>query len=311
MRIRGGHLRWFFLLTRLTVLGLFCLFAMWTEYLNLKAGYNNARLVELAHGPWVRWFYELSDGLFSLFGDPLEVAQRSGGLVWSSTLLGWPSTDPVAGLSVIARGGSLSPTFFLGLILPIGLALCFGRVFCSGICPASLVFYVTSRIRRFVLRWFWLPNLRLGRGVAWGVLFGGLVLAFFYGHGIWSLILPYLAMGQSLFHLIAFDNTMAAGIVTATLTAFLVLVVADLLLGDHFVCRNLCPTGRLLGGIGKLAPVRVRRDADACIESCVTCTKMCPLGADPKLDRLVDCSLCGECVSACPSQCLTVGRRAS
>ena len=34
MRVRGGYLRWSFFATRIAVLALFCLFALWTEYLN-------------------------------------------------------------------------------------------------------------------------------------------------------------------------------------------------------------------------------------------------------------------------------------
>ncbi len=65
--------------SRLSVVVLLCALALSTEYLNLKVGYNNARLVELSSGPAVRWFYEMADPLYSLFGDPVEVAQRTEG----------------------------------------------------------------------------------------------------------------------------------------------------------------------------------------------------------------------------------------
>ncbi len=314
MRVGGGQLRWFFLASRLFVLGLMCLTAVWSEYLNLKVGYNNARLVDLAHGPWVRRFYDASDWFFGQFGDPLEIAQSSGGMVWSSTILGLPLTDPVAGLSVAVNGGPMPGTFLLGLVIPVGVALLLGRVFCAGVCPASLVFFVTSRVRRLLRRWFYLPNLKPGRGFAWGILVGGLLLSTQYGHGIWTLILPYFAMGQALFHSIAFQDAIDPnfiGIVKMAGSAFILLVLGDLLLGDHFVCRYVCPTGRLLGAIGRGARFRVKREAAACLESCNSCTQICPIGADPKVDNLVDCSLCGECLSACPSQCLTVGKTKS
>lgn len=307
----GSRLRWGFFASRVFVLGLLVLVAAWTHYLNLKAGYNNARLVELAEGPWMRRFYEASEALFGLFGDPLETAQRSGGMVWSSSVLGLPLTDPIAALSVAARGSMPPLRLLLGLILPLGLALSFGRVFCTAICPASLVFFLSSRLRRLVQRWFWLPALKPGKGLAWGVLVGGLVLAGLYGHGIWTLILPYLAMGQALFHTIVYENSVAGGLASAALAALGFFVAADLLLGDHFVCRHLCPTGRLLGAIGRRAPVGLVRDADQCTASCEVCTQMCPLGADPKHDAPVDCSACGECLVACPTACLTIGRRSA
>ena len=309
MAAPGSRLRWGFLASRVLVLTLLCLVAAWTHYLNLKTGYNSPRLVELAEGPWMRRFYEASEALFGLFGDPLEVAQSSGGLVWSSTVLGLPLTDPVAALSLAVRGDVPSLRFMLGLIAPLALALLFGRIFCAAICPASLVFFVSSRLRRLLRRWFLLPDLKPGRGLSWGVLAGGLILAMMYGHGVWSLVLPYLAMGQTLFHSIAYSNAAVGGIATAAGGALLAFVLADLLLGDHFVCRHLCPTGRLLGSLGRRAPLGVVRDAGHCVSSCDVCTEICPLGADPKRDALVDCSTCGECLSACPTACLSVGRR--
>jgi len=308
-RLSGATLRWGFFASRVLVLALICMVAAWTHYLNLKAGYNNARLVELAHGPWMRRFYEASEAFFGLLGDPLEVAQQSGGMVWSSSILGLPLTDPVAALSVASRGSMPGTQFLLGLLIPLGVALTFGRVFCAAICPASLVFYVTSRLRRLLKRWFLLPNLNPGRGLAWGVLVGGLVLANMYGHGVWTLVLPYLAMGQALFHTIVYESSVAGGVAAAALGALVFFALADLLLGDHFVCRHLCPTGRLLGSLGRRAPLGVVRDAPNCKTSCNACTEICPLAADPKQDDLLDCSSCGECLSVCPTSCLSMGRK--
>ena len=45
------------------------------------------------------------------------------------------------------------------------------------------------------------------------------------------------------------------------------------------------------------------------IEEFVLENKMRVLIIPRKGVPLVDCSLCGECLSACPPQCLTVGRR--
>ncbi len=53
--------------TRALVLLLLCLFASWTQYLNLKTAYNHPRLVELSSGKAMRIFYEYSDSHFTLF----------------------------------------------------------------------------------------------------------------------------------------------------------------------------------------------------------------------------------------------------
>jgi ferredoxin-type protein NapH len=291
------------ILSRLGVVALLCGLALTTEYLNLKVAYNHPRLVELSSGKTTRWLYETADRFFGWFGDPLAAAQKSGGMTWSIRLMGVPFTDPVAALSVLAKHHQLELGFALGLILPLTLALLFGRIFCSYVCPASLMFFAIARLRRLLSRWFLLPELTLNRGFAWGVLAGGLIVAVWMGHGVWSLILPYFALGQTIFH------GLAMGILSVTLGSVALFAGLDLFLGRQFTCRYVCPTGRLLGFIGRKSVLAVKRDAPRCLTTCNSCAEVCPLKVSPKLDQTVDCSLCGECLVICPTQCLSVGRR--
>ncbi|MBZ0268301.1 4Fe-4S binding protein [bacterium] len=288
--------------SRACVLLLLCTIAFWTEYSNLKLGYGNARLVELSDGKAMRIFYEWSDTFFSWFGDPAEVARTFGGMTWSIRILGVPFTDPIAALSLLVRDHAWTVSIAAGLLIPLLLAVLFGRVFCAWICPASLLFFAISRVRRILGKVLYFPDKTASRGLAWGVLAGGLITAAVYGHGVWILILPYFAMGQTLFHSIAF------GTLSVAIGSLVVFSLADLGLGRQFSCRYLCPTGRLLGVIGRKAVFSIRRDASRCRDSCHSCTIVCPLSVDPKRDQTVDCSLCGECAAVCPTQCLSFGR---
>ncbi len=283
------------------VLLLLCAFALWTEYLNLKVGYNSARLVELSSGKPMRIFYEYSDAFFTMLGDPVQVMQSNGGMTWSIRVMGIQFTDPVAGLSVLVKNRHMPSGFALGLIVPLSLALIFGRVFCNFICPASLFFFSISRLRRLLRHVFYFPEYAVNRGLAWGVLVGGLVAAMIFGHGIWSLILPYFAVGQTIFHGLAF------GTLYATVGSIAVFGLVDLCCGNHFTCRFICPTGRLLGFLGRKPLVSVRRNAAACLTRCTSCADICPLDVNPKLDQYRDCSLCGECLTICPGNCLSIG----
>lgn len=288
-------------LTRTAVLLMLILFAMWTEYSNLKLGYNNPRLVELAQGPAMRAFYEATESVMGLFGDPAEVVRKNAGMTWSVRVMGVPFTDPVAALSLLIKNHSWPLGFALGLVIPVGLALLFGRVFCSYICPASLLFFSINRIRRLLSRFFLFPEIPSPRGMAWGVLAGGLVVALLYGHGVWAFILPYFAAGQTIFHGIAFGVLSFAG------GALLLFTVVDLFLGSSYTCRTLCPTGRLLGAIGRKSLISVRRDAARCVEGCNSCETICHFQVSPRLDQTRDCSLCGECLVVCPTSCITIG----
>lgn len=291
------------IVTRLGVVMLICTLAMLTEYINLKLAYNHPRLVELSSGKTTRFFYELADKFFGQFEEPLEAAQSNGGMTWSIRIMGVPFTDPVAASSVLLKRNRLELGFALGLIAPLTLALLFGRVFCSYICPASLLFFSISRLRRLLSRWFWFPEVSVHRGFAWGIMAGGLGVAVWLGHGIWSLILPYFAIGQTLFHGIAM------GTLSVTLGSIVVFSCLDLVLGKQFTCRYVCPTGRLLGAIGRKSVFAIRRDADACLSQCNSCAEVCPMKVSPKLDETVDCSMCGECLVICPTNCLSIGRR--
>lgn len=87
-----------------------------------------------------------------------------------------------------------------------------------------------------------------------------------------------------------------------------VIVIALLVCGSIFVqnfwCRYLCPYGALMGLVSLLSPVKIRRDADACID-CAKCAKACP--ASLPVDRLLqirsaECAACMECIAVCPAE---------
>ncbi len=81
------------------------------------------------------------------------------------------------------------------------------------------------------------------------------------------------------------------------------LVVFSVLI-QNFWCRFLCPYGALMGIVSILSPVKIRRDAQACID-CGKCNKACP--SHLPVDRLVqirsvECTGCMECIAVCPAE---------
>jgi polyferredoxin len=91
------------------------------------------------------------------------------------------------------------------------------------------------------------------------------------------------------------------GLTAATVLAVLVL---GSMLVQNFWCRYLCPYGALMGLFSLLSPVKICRDAEACVD-CGKCARVCPAGLP--VDRLMqirsaECSACLVCVAACPAQ---------
>jgi ferredoxin len=82
------------------------------------------------------------------------------------------------------------------------------------------------------------------------------------------------------------------------------LLAAASVLVQNFWCRYLCPYGALTGLAGLLSPMRIRRQAETCID-CAKCAKACP--SLLPVDRLTtvrsaECTACLECVAVCPAE---------
>ncbi|MBS1876574.1 MAG: 4Fe-4S binding protein [Acidobacteria bacterium] len=90
---------------------------------------------------------------------------------------------------------------------------------------------------------------------------------------------------------------------TTTAIVLGVLAVASIFV-QNFWCRYLCPYGALMGLAALASPLRIRRNAQACID-CGKCAKACPsrLPVDVLVQiRSAECLGCMECVNVCPAE---------
>jgi len=86
-----------------------------------------------------------------------------------------------------------------------------------------------------------------------------------------------------------------------TFGVILLLAVASLFI-SNFWCRYLCPYGALLGALGLLSPVKIRRNSSTCTD-CLACTRVCPAMIKVHKEGVVrsdECINCLACVDACP-----------
>jgi ferredoxin len=80
------------------------------------------------------------------------------------------------------------------------------------------------------------------------------------------------------------------------------ILMAGSVLIKNFWCRFLCPYGALLGIVGWLSPLKIRRESSSCID-CELCTKVCPSRIKVHTVKTVmsdECTSCLKCVEICP-----------
>jgi polyferredoxin len=189
----------------------------------------------------------------------------------------------------------------LGVIFLLS-SLLLKKTFCSWLCPVGTLSEVLWKLGRklfrrniTVPRWLDLPLRSLKY----------LLMAFFL-----FIVVSMSAEALSDFLLAPFgiiaDVKMLnffreIGLLGMTVVALLLLLSVVI---QNFWCRFLCPYGALMGIVSTLSPVRIRRDAEVCID-CGKCNKACPSGLP--VDRLlqirsVECTSCMECVAVCPAE---------
>lgn len=96
------------------------------------------------------------------------------------------------------------------------------------------------------------------------------------------------------------------GYINSFLHLFLLSIPFVLDIKDHrFWCKNICPTGWLLGIISSTGPMRGRIEQDSCIR-CLKCLRVCPMdaigsggGLEKAFDINKNCHLCLKCTQQC------------
>ena len=275
---------------------LFIVYASLSMYWrNYKVAHNQARIVGLLRGEFWGQMYQWNEDALSVFGDPEAVSDGFLGGPWAARVAGLPLTDPWS-VAAVGLGGHMPPlSMLLGALVPLLLAALLGKVFCSWLCPARLLFEITGAVRLGLLRiGIPLPSLLLPR-VGGYVAVAGLAFAAVAGAGIFHLVLPYLVVSASIHQLVL------AGAVGTIAVWLAMLVAIELLVAPGQICRSLCPTGALLEQVGRASVLRVVRTKDGCPTSCDLCRRACPYGLFPaRGDHDPGCDTCGRCTPVCP-----------
>jgi len=208
-------------------------------------------------------------------------------------------------------GGGIHPVHPAGLailVAVLAMSILMAKSFCSHLCPVGTLSEGLGRLGVRLLGRTWL----LPRWLDVPLRALKYVLLIFFLWATWvALDLPGVRVFlDSPYNRVA-DTKMLlffAHPSRLTLAVLGVLVVGSMLVRDLW-CRYLCPYGALLGVLGRLAPLKVTRNADTCID-CRKCTKVCPARLPVHVMvrvASVECTSCQDCVAVCPiKECLAV-----
>lgn len=212
-------------------------------------------------------------------------------LIWygtyiSAELVGIDLTDPLTTLEITLASKTIwTPLIISALPLTI-VAIIFGRVFCSYICPLNFLLEILPVKRKKILQTRILPLVSLGI-----VLVLSLILS-----------VPIFNTASPVF---AFMRMMIFGVGVEIILLALV-IGAAFIWGQKIWCRTLCPLGAIYGLLGVKRRFAVTVDKNKCI-NCGRCEKICSMGTSPlkkDFEDAITCTNCGDCVDICPKKAL-------
>jgi len=225
------------------------------------------------------------------------------GNLWYAQLGRVAVADTLAVVEHLFASRRFTVPFAIAGVWLLLLSLGFGRVFCSHLCPAALLFEAGTWIRKGVLRLgVPLPALGLPRFTKYLVLVLGLVLATLLGCYTLAWIYPPRLLCIELDHYF-FNDSLRFGALF-----LLALVLAEILALPRAWCTHLCPGAALYSLLGAGRLLRIRRHADRCT-SCGACRPVCPYDLRPDTASPgMECDNCLRCIAACPEDALIFRR---
>ncbi len=256
------------------------------------------QLAFVALNAWLGIQFYLWARFFERGGVGLEVPRPAGAEGWL----------PIAGFMnfkfflLTGRAPAIHPAAMFLFMAFVAMSLVAKKAFCSWLCPVGTLSEALARLgKRIFRRNFHLPrwlDIPL-RGLKYILLgFFVFVVASMSAAAIQEFMGTQYGLIADVKMLNFFREMSATAAIVLGALVLLSIVV------ENFWCRYLCPYGALMGLVSLASPLKIRRNAGACID-CAKCAHACP--AALPVDRLVqirsvECAACMSCIAVCPAE---------
>lgn len=204
-------------------------------------------------------------------------------------------TDPLIAIQSLLATLRFDTVLLASALIPAGLALVLGRVFCGWVCPQNTLSELFDAAgHRLGLRRFFAPTpAPLARYAVLAVILAATLL---YGFPLASLLsAPGIISVQT-------ARLIYEGTVGLELALIGTIILAELFLVRRVWCNDFCPVGSMLGLFRSKRTMRVvmtEAEEHTCIH-CRECAKACQLGLNPMGGEIApQCHNCGACIDAC------------
>jgi ferredoxin-type protein NapH len=210
--------------------------------------------------------------------------------------------DPMMALQATLLTREVFIPLLLAAAIPVLLALVFGRVFCSWMCPFNTIqeWLDSAKERLFKRRWLKSrrrparPNPR--PALYWGIYAGLVAVTLLVGLPLMAWLSAPGILSSQISHAVF---GMGVGLELALVGG---LVVGEFALARRVWCKYACPVGATLSLCRTPWTLQVVRDAEKCTckSGSEACQIVCPLGLTPLAGGLApSCYNCGSCIAAC------------
>jgi ferredoxin-type protein NapH len=249
-----------------------------------------------------RWVVLLAINLMFVVSYRLDIQLVEGALT-ASRFMGFHMADLNSALQVMLASRMVLINLVIGASLVFLLCLLGGRIFCSWICPYHLLAEWAELVHVKLAKKKWVRDHQFDRRTRVWLWVIFTALAFVSGYTVFEWISPTGIVSRALIY--------GPGLILLWVG---VLLLFEVLYSRRAWCRYACPIGLTYGFVGALVPIRVTYDLLECHHD-GNCRTVCEVphvldmtrkkrARDVRMDVGADCTRCGRCIDACPSNSL-------